>query len=577
MKENGAKENIGNARHSLAHLLAMAVLKKFPEAKLGIGPVIDAGFYYDFLLPRPLKNEELPELEQEMRRLIKSGVVFKKGEISAGDGKRIFQNQPFKLELIEGIAGVGEPLSVYESGKFVDLCKGPHVKTAAEISADAFKLDKIAGAYWRGSEKNPMLTRIYGVAFSSKKELDDYLKLQKEIEKRDHRRLGEKLDLFSFHDIAPGAPFWHQNGMTVVNELKKFIRELQQKAGYQETSTPVLVKENLYETSGHLSHYRENLFELTIENEKFDLKAMNCPESTFIFSAKLRSYKDLPVRLSEFGLLHRRERSGTLTGLFRVYAFTQDDSHIYCREDQIQKEISGVLSLIKKIHGTFGLKTKFFLSTKPEKAMGDPELWKRAEAALGDALKKNRLDYRLNEGDGAFYGPKIDVNVSDSLGREWTLATIQLDFQMPQRFNLSYIDEKGEKKKPVMIHRSSIGSFERFIGLLLEHFSGNLPLWLAPVQVQVLPIGKKHLKYAKKVFGVLSENGVRAELRDENESVGKKIREGEIRKIPYLLVVGDKEMKSKSVAVRKREKGDTGSVKLEKFAKQIAAEIEKKK
>ena len=588
MEKSAKEEQIGNVRHSLAHLLAMAVSKKMPDAKLGIGPVIENGFYYDFLLPRPLKNEELPEIENVIKRLIKQRMIFSGKEISEKEAEILFKNQPFKLELIKELAGGG--LSVYATGargigdpkfnpadSFIDLCRGGHVQNASEINPDAFKLTKTAGAYWRGDEKKPMLTRIYGLAFASKKELGDYLELQKEIEKRDHRRLGEKLDLFSFHDVAPGAPFWHQNGMTVVNELKKFIGDLQREAGYQETSTPVLVKEILYETSGHLAHYKENLFELEIEKEKFDLKAMNCPESTFIFSGKLRSYKDLPVRLSEFGLLHRRERSGTLTGLFRVYAFTQDDAHIYCREDQIQKEISDVLSLIKKIHKTFGLKTNFFLSTKPEKAMGDPKLWEKAETALKEALKKNRLAYEINEGDGAFYGPKIDVNVSDSLGRDWTLATIQLDFQMPQRFNLSFIDEKGEKKKPVMIHRSSIGSFERFIGLLLEHFSGNLPLWLAPVQVSVLPIGKNHLKYAKKVFDALAENGIRAELRSENESVGKKIREGEIRKIPYLLIVGDKEMKSKSVAVRKREKGDIGSVKLEKFIKRLAEEIKKKK
>ena len=574
MKKN--IQNIEKIRHSLSHLLAMAVLKKFPKAELGIGPTIENGFYYDFDLPsKALTEEGLSDLEKQIRELIKQNLQFKKEIITFAEAKKTFANQPYKLELIKELQKTKKPISIYKTAEFIDLCAGPHVESTFEIDPNAFKLTKIAGAYWKGDEKNPMLTRIYGVAFSSKKELDDYLKIQAEIEKRDHRKLGEKLDLFSFRDIAPGAVFWHPKGMIILNELKNFIGELQKKRGYLETLTPILVKKELFEASGHWKHYRKNIFSLEVDKETFALKPMNCPGSTFIYKSKIRSYKDLPLRFSEFGQLHRKERSGTLTGLFRVYGFIQDDAHIYCRPDQILEEINGVLELLAKIHQAFNLKTSLALATKPDKAMGDPKLWSKAEKALKTGLEQNKLKYELRPKDGAFYGPKIDIDVEDSLSRKWTVATIQLDFQMPERLDLEYIDEKGGEQRPVMIHRSSIGSFERFIGIILEHLSGELPLWLAPIQVEIINVGLTHRDYAKQIHSRLLENNIRASMGDENLTVGKRIREAEIQKIPYILVVGDKEITSQSVAVRKRGKGDLGIQKFEDFLKQIKEELKK--
>jgi threonyl-tRNA synthetase len=465
---------------------------------------------------------------------------------------------------------------VHYTNVFTDLCSGPHIKSTSEINPDAFKLTEIAGAYWKGDEKNPMLTRIYGVAFNTKKELDDYLRLQEEIEKRDHRKLGEKLDLFSFQESAPGSVFWHPKGMIILNGLANFIRGLQKERGYSETLTPILVKKELYEKSGHWRHYQENIFPLEINKETYALKPMNCPGSTYIYKSRIRSYRDLPVRLSEFGNLYRQERSGTLTGLFRVYGFIQDDAHIYCRPDQILNEINGVLELLTTIHKTFNLKTSFAFATKPDKAMGEPKLWSKAEKALKIALEQNKLKYELRPKDGAFYGPKIDVDVEDCLGRKWTVATIQLDFQMPERLDLEYIDEKGKKQRPVMIHRSSIGSFERFIGILIEHFAGALPLWLSPVQVEIINVGSAHRDYAKQIYSRLSENSIRASLSDENLTVSKRIREAEIQKIPYILVVGDREVQNKSVNVRHFRRGQEGEIKLHELIKKIRKEIEDK-
>jgi len=549
---------IETVRHSLAHILAASVQELYPGTKFGIGPAIENGFYYDFDLLKAISPEDLPKIEKKMRDLLKQNIPFQKKIIAKAEAKALFKNQPYKLELIKD-----QQTGVYESGKFIDLCKGPHIKSTKEIPLDGFKLTRIAGAYWKGSEKNPMLTRIYGLAFDSKKELDDYLKLQQEAEKRDHRKLGETLDLFSFHSVAPATPFWHPKGMVIVNELQNYIRKLQREMGYLETSTPILVKKELYEISGHWEHYQENIFPLKIENEAFALKPMNCPESTYIYSSKIRSYKDLPLRLAEFGYLHRKEKTGVLTGLFRAYGFIQDDAHIYCQPDKIFDEITNVLKLLTKIHKDFNLKTSFAFATKPDKAMGDPKLWKKAENSLEFALKKNKLEYEMHPKDGAFYGPKLDVDVEDSLGRKWTIATIQLDFQIPERFNLFYIDQKGKKQRPVIIHRSSIGSFERFIGILLEHYAGALPFWLSPVQIWVIPIGSRHEKYAQKVSEELKD--FRVEIKNENETVSKKIRAGEMQKIPFMLVVGDEEMKTESIRARERGKGDLGMIKLNKF------------
>lgn len=593
------KTSIENIRHSLAHLLAMAVLKKFPEAKLGIGPAIENGFYYDFLLPRTITSEDLKEFEEEMRKFIKAGLPFVGKKITFAQAKKLFKNQPFKLDLIKEFAEAKKPLSIYITGNlskkinqqsllnpnfytsnslFVDLCRGGHVKNTKEIDPLAFVLEKTAGAYWRGDEKNPQLQRIYGLAFETKKELDDYLALQKEIEKRDHRKLGERLDLFSSYDIAPGAPFWHPKGMIIFRELEKFIREELDKSDYLEISTPIMVKKELFEKSGHWKHYRENMFYWQTKNgETMVLKPMNCPESTYIYNFRTRSYRDLPMRLSEIGRLHRNELSGTLGGLLRVRQITMDDAHIYCRPDQIQAEISNCLKLIDKVYNLFGFERKFFLSTKPDKALGDEKLWRKAETGLKQALQENKIKFELKPKDGAFYGPKIDIHIKDAIGREWQLATVQLDLAMlPLQFDLSYIDQKGKKQKPVVIHRAIFGSFERFIGILIEHFAGALPLWLSPIQAQVINVSANQKDYAFKIYTKLKEVGIRAELSDENLTVGKRIREAEIQKVPYVLVVGEKEKSSQTVNVRHYRRGQEGEIKIESLIKKITTEIKNK-
>jgi len=583
---------IETIRHSFAHVLAAALEKKYKGVQFGVGPVIQNGFYYDVLVPEKLSEKDLKEIEKQMKKIIGQHLAFERSEMPIGEAVTLFKGkgQTFKADLLEDLhtkgttklseeeqeatGGKVDTVSLYTTGDFTDLCRGPHVASTKDLNPDAFIITRTAQVYWRGKESNPQLTRVYGVGFATKQELDDYLKLQEEIEKRDHRKLGVALDLFSFHEVAPG-PFWHEKGMIMVNEIKDLIRGLQRERGYEETSTPILVKPDLYKISGHLDHYKEYGFRVegADEGDEYYLKPMNCPESTYIYSSKLRSYKDLPIKLSEFGQLHRKEKSGTLTGLLRVYGFVQDDAHIYARHDQIQEVISNTLDLIQTIHKIFNLKTEVSLGTRPEKAMGEKKLWDKAEEALRDALAKNKIEYKENTGDGAFYGPKIDINVLDALGRSWTAGTIQLDFQMPERFKLEYIDEKGAAARPVMIHRSSIGSFERFTGLLIEHYAGIFPLWLSPVQVVVATISEKQEQYAKKVYEALASAGIPAKLRDDNETIGKKIRETETQKIPYLLVVGDKEIGAEAVAVRKRGEGDTGQVNLDIFLKQILKEI----
>ncbi|MBI2033906.1 MAG: threonine--tRNA ligase [Candidatus Liptonbacteria bacterium] len=582
--------NLENIRHSLAHLLAAAVLKKYPKTKLGIGPTIEEGFYYDFLLPagKKFSPDDLKEFEKTMRELIKQNLLFSGKKVTAAEAKKLFADQQFKLDLIKEFSKEAKQLSVYYTCPpktsnlspktcFMDLCRGGHVKSTKEIHADAFRLTKIAGAYWRGDEKNPQLQRIYGVAFKTKKELEDYLKLQEEIEKRDHRKIGERLELFSFEEVSQGAPFWHGKGMIVFRELEKFIREEQDKAGYEETSTPIMVKKEIFEKSGHWQFYRENIFHFKEGDDTLVLKPMNCPESTYIYNSRTRSYKDLPLRLSEIGRLHRNERSGTLGGLFRVRQITMDDAHIYCRRDQIQSEISSLLKLAHKVYKIFGFEERFYLATKPAHALGDVKLWQEAEKALVMALKENKVKFEIAPKDGAFYGPKIDIHIKDALGRDWQLATIQLDLVMlPERFNLAYIDEKGKKQRPVVIHRAILGSFERFIGILLEHFAGALPLWLAPVQVAVLPVGEKFESYGRKVYDELKTAGIRAELSTANETLGKRIREAEMQKIPYILVVGEKEEEAKNVNVRHYKRGQEREITIGKFLAKIREEIEKK-
>lgn len=586
---------IEKIRHSLSHLMASAVWQMFPPAKFGIGPVIENGFYYDFDLPRNLTPDDLPKIEKKMKELIKQDIKFERLEISIGKAKEVFKNQPYKLELIDELSRSGGSSSspilraeghaatpsqiatVYRSGKFIDLCAGPHVLSTKEINAESFKLTKIAGAYWRGDEKNKMLQRIYGLAFATKKELDEHLKLQEEVKKRDHRKLGQEMDLFSFHSVSPGAPFWHPRGMVIFKELEKFWREIHDENGYQETSTPILNKKELWEKSGHWELYKENMFRLKIENQEYGLKPMNCPGSTYIYSSKLRSYKDLPIRLSEIGRLFRNEITGALGGMFRVRQITMDDAHIYCRPDQIEEEITGVIKLVKKFYSIFKFKPQMVLSTMPTEHLGEKKSWEQAEKALMQALKKNKLTYQTNPGEGAFYGPKIDVIIKDGLGRDWQMATIQLDFQLPQRFELSYTDEKGQKQRPVIIHRAIFGTFERFLSILLEQTAGNLPLWLMPCQVKVINVGKAHRQYCQQLGKKLEDEGIRIELDLVNETVPYRVRKAEQQKVPYILVIGDKEKKGKSLNVRIRRQKQMKKMTVKSFVEKIKKEIEGKK
>ncbi len=562
--------------HSSAHLMAEAVEYLYPGTKFGIGPPIENGFYYDIDMENhALSPEDLSKIEQTMYELAKRDVPYLREEKSWDDAVAYFRTKgdPYKLELLEGLKG--ESISFYHQGNFTDLCYGPHIPSTGRIKA--IKLLSVAGAYWRGSEKNKMLQRIYGITFPSKKELDEYLFKLEEAKRRDHRKIGKELDLFAFHDIAPGAPFWLPRGMIIFRELEKLVREELDKRGYQEISTPIMVKKDLWEQSGHWTHYKENMFLIGADDTTYSLKPMNCPESTYVYRHKLRSYKDLPLRFSELGRLHRNELSGALGGMFRVRQITMDDAHIYCRPDQIFSEINQLIDLVTHIYSLFGLKPTFTLATMPEKAMGDPALWQKAEASLKQALEANEIPYKIKPKDGAFYGPKIDIQIEDAIGRDWQVATIQLDFVMlPERFELEYIAEDGSRQRPVAIHRAVFGSFERFIGIITEHFAGSFPTWLSPIQAVVLPIAEAHVDYARKTFDCLAQKNVRVELDDRNEKINYKIREWETKKVPYMLVVGEKEKSAGLVAVRQHKKGDLGTMPLGEFSNKIHTEITKK-
>jgi len=571
-------KKIEKIRHSLAHILAYAVQELYPGTKFGIGPAIENGFYYDFDLPKKITQEDLPKIEKKMRDLIKEGIKFKKKIVPKKEAEEIFKDQPYKMELIKEIEG--ENVSIYESGKFLDLCAGPHVKSTKEIDPDAFKLVKIAGAYWKGNEKNPMLTRIYGIAFETKEELENYLRIQEEIEKRDHRILGQKLELFLFdEEVGAGLPIWMPKGAILRKIIQDFIFEELKKEGYQWVVTPHIGNLNLWKTSGHWELYRENMYSpIKIDEEEYMLKPMNCPFHVKVYKSKIRSYKDLPIKYAEFGTVYRYERSGVLHGLTRVRGFTQDDAHIFCTPEQLAREVEKLLKHGLKILKTFGFKEySIYLATRPEKFAGTEKMWKKAMAVLKYVLKKRKLKYQIDPGGGVFYGPKIDIKIKDCLGREWQCTTIQVDFNLPERFDLTYVDRKGKKRRPIMIHRALLGSIERFIGVLLENTGGALPLWLAPEQIWIIPVGSRHKKYASEIGSRLKVLGLRIKIKDENETVSKKIREGEIQKIPYMLVVGDKEMKSKSVRIRQRKKGDVGEIKLTKFIEKLKMEIERKK
>jgi len=568
---------IETIRHSLAHILAAAVQELYPHTCFGIGPAIENGFYYDFDFSAVASGEgglaiaDLPKIEKKMKDIIKENVVFKKKTLLKTEAKKLFENQPYKLELLSEI---GTPkVGVYWSGKFIDLCKGPHLKSTKEINPEGFRLTKIAGAYWRGSERNPMLTRIYGIAFGTEKELKSHLRKEAEAEKRDHRDIGLKLDLFHIDEnIGPGLILWHPKGAILKKIIMDYALNQYLKAGYQLVDTPHIAKLNLWKVSGHLDFYKENMMpamHLTEvgkeEKEDYQIRPMNCPFHIAIYKTKIRSYKDLPLRYTEMGTVYRYEKSGTLLGLVRVRQITQDDAHIICTPDQLSQELFSTLKLTYKILKDFGFKEfDVYLSTQPEKFVGTPKIWKKAENSLEYALEKLKLKHETDRGGGAFYGPKIDIKIKDALGRAWQCTTIQLDFNLPERFDMTYIDQKGKKQRPIMIHRALLGGIERFIGVLLEHYAGALPLWLSPVQIWLIPVGSRHEKYAKEVTQGLNAAGLRCELKDENETVSKKIREGEIQKIPYLLVVGDKEMKTKSVRVRSKNK-DLGSMKLNRF------------
>ncbi len=568
---------IEKIRHSLAHILAYAVQQLYPGVKFGIGPTIENGFYYDFDLPKNLTSEDLPKIEKKMRELIKQKICFEKNLVSKNKALEIFKDQPYKIELIKELKA--KKVSIYKSGDFIDLCAGPHVRSTKEINPQAFKLVKIAGAYWKGSEKNPMLTRIYGIAFESKKELDGFLKREEEAQKRDHRVLGKIMELFMFdEEVGAGLPLWLPKGTILRKIIENYIFEELKKEGYLWVTTPHIGNLNLWKTSGHWEMYRENIYSpIKIDEEEYLIKPMNCPFHVKIFKSKIRSYKELPLKFAELGTVYRYERSGVLHGLTRVRGFTQDDAHIWCTQDQLAQELAKLLRHGLKILKNFGFKNyEIYLSTRPKKFAGTEKIWRKSEKILKYVLKERKLSYQIDPGGGVFYGPKIDIKIKDALERSWQCTTIQVDFNLPERFDLYYIDQKGKKKRPIMIHRALLGSIERFVGVLLEHYGGALPVWLHPEQVWIIPVGSAHRNYAQKISQKLKDSGLRVELKDEKETVSKKIREGEIQKIPYLLVVGEKEIKSNSIRVRQRAKGDIGKMKLKEFLEKIKKEIEKK-
>ncbi len=558
-------------RHSCAHILASAVKEIYPKAKFAIGPSIEDGFYYDFD-NLEIEDKDLLKIEKRMYEIVNKKLDFKKVLMQRKEALKFLKDQPYKLELLKEIPG--EKVQFYQHGDYYDLCKGGHLKNTFEIKS--FKLLKTAKAYWKGDNKNKQLTRVYGTAWNSEADLNSYIKRLEEAEKRDHRKLGKELELFFFHEYSPGAPFWLPNGMILFKELENYWRKIHEQDGYQEINTPLVVKEDLFKLSGHLEHYKDNMFKLNLDKENYYLKPMNCPEATIVYSSKLRSYKDLPIRLSEIGRLHRNELSGALGGMFRVRQITMDDAHIFCIQEQIQDEITKVLKIVNQFYSTFSFIPSFYLATKPDKAMGDKKLWDLAEKSLANALNINKIKYDIKEKDGAFYGPKIDIHIRDAIGRDWQLATIQLDFQMPERFDLSYEGKDGKKHMPVMIHRAIFGSFERFIGILIEHFAGKFPLWLSPVQVILLNINENNLKFANEVKDDLLKYHIRTELDGRNESIPKKVREAQLKQIPLIVTIGDKEQQNKTLAVRTLDGKIEFNVKLNNFIEKIKKKINEK-
>lgn len=569
------EKGAGAFHHTTSHIMAQAIKRLYPNIKLAIGPSIAEGFYYDVDSDTPLTADDLEKIEKEMKKIVKEDLAITRFTKSREDAIAYFKekNEPYKVELIEDLPEDAE-ISFYQQGEFVDLCAGPHLMSTKPVKA--FKLTSLAGAYWRGSEKNKMLTRIYGTSFTKKADLEAYLTRIEEAKKRDHRKLGKQLGLFMMRDEGPGFPFFLPNGMILKNTLLDYWREIHRKAGYVEISTPIMLSRHLWETSGHWDHYKENMYTTVIDDTDFAIKPMNCPGGILVYQSEPRSYRDLPLRMGELGLVHRHEKSGQLHGLMRVRCFTQDDAHIFMTPDQITDEIKGVVRLIDEVYKLFGFKYHVELSTQPEDSMGSQEDWDMATEGLRKALDSLGLPYVVNEGDGAFYGPKIDFHLEDSLGRTWQCGTIQLDFQLPMRFELEYTGADGEKHRPIMIHRVVFGSIERFIGILTEHFAGAFPIWLAPVQVELMPIADRHNEFTAKVAAELKKRGIRVEVDDRSEKIGFKIREAQLQKIPYMLVIGDKEVETENVSIRCRKRGDIGTMSVSDFCNMVEKEIREK-
>ena len=566
-------EGLAALRHTASHVMAQAIKRLYPSAKLAIGPSIADGFYYDIDFETPITADDLEKIEAEMKKIIKEALPLERFTLPREEALALMKEkeEPYKVELIEDLPE-GEEISFYKQGEFTDLCAGPHLMNTKEVGK-AYKLTSIAGAYWRGNEHNKMLTRIYATAFAKKEELEAYITMMEEAKKRDHRKLGKELGLFMMHEAGPGFPFFLPKGMVLKNTLLEYWREIHKKAGYVEISTPIILNRSLWETSGHWDHYKDNMYTTVIDDQDYAIKPMNCPGGVLVYASEPRSYRDLPLRMGELGIVHRHEKSGQLHGLMRVRCFTQDDAHIFMTPEQIKDEIKGVAQLIDSVYKLFGFKYHVELSTRPEDSMGSDEDWEMATDGLRSALDEMGLDYVVNEGDGAFYGPKIEFHLVDAIGRTWQCGTIQLDFQLPQRFELEYIGADGEKHRPIMIHRVAFGSIERFIGILIEHFAGAFPTWLAPVQVKVLPISDKYMDYAEKVKAALDAENIRVEVDTRSEKIGYKIREAQKNKIPYMLVVGQKEEEDGVVSVRSRFKGDEGQASLESFIENIKKEI----
>ena len=571
-EEDGGKHTL---RHTASHVMAQAVKRLWPEAKLAIGPAIDKGFYYDIDMEHTLTPEDLTKIEKEMSRIVKENLPITKSVMSRQEAIEFFKskNEDYKVELIEDLPE-DAVISCYAQGDFIDLCAGPHVASTGKVKA--FKLQSIAGAYWRGDEKNKMLQRIYGTAFEKKEELDAYLHMLEEAAKRDHRKLGKELGLFVIKEEGPGFPFFLPKGMALRNELENFWREVHHDFDYEEIRTPIILSKHLWETSGHWDHYRENMYTTIIDDEEYAIKPMNCPGGILVYQNEMHSYRDFPLRYAELGLVHRHELSGALHGLFRVRAFTQDDAHVFMLPDQMQSELMKVIELFDRIYSQFGLKYHVELSTKPDNAMGDDAIWEAATEALRNAIEAKGIDYVINPGDGAFYGPKLDYHIEDSLGRTWQCGTIQLDMNLPERFQIEYVGEDGQKHRPIMIHRACFGSMERFIGILTEHYAGAFPTWMAPVQVKILPISEKHVEYAKELAKQMHRDYVRVEVDDRSEKIGYKIRQAQMAKVPYMLVVGDKEVEEGTVNVRKHGGDELGSVPFEEFFNSIKIEIKER-